>query len=66
MVACAPCGEHQFTRRAHCAFCDQDDRPMLMPDLAVCTHCAFDPTNRRRLIKSVAHRITLQKEAVHV
>jgi len=60
---CAPCGEHQHPHRGHCSFCAQDDRPLLMAGLAICTHCAFDKTNRRRLTKSAAKRVAAQKLA---
>lgn len=66
MIVCAPCGEHQY-KRAHCAFCEQDDRPILMPGLAVCIHCAFAPENRKKLMRSVTQRRDNQRrEAAHV
>lgn len=54
-IACADCGAHEH-RRGHCAICKHDDRPMLTDDLAVCTHCAFDPKRRQLLVRAVAEK----------
>lgn len=63
MAICSTCAAHEYTKRGHCAFCEQDDQPMLTKGLAVCAPCALDVKNRRKLIRSVASRRSAQMEA---
>lgn len=55
---CGECDETPMFKEllGHCAFCDEDERPLIAPNIAICIRCAKAPANRVKMKKSLLHK----------
>lgn len=61
---CADCDfDKEKLPKGRCAFCEQDERPLVKEDVSICIACAKDPSHRDKVTRALGKKRRQRQEA---